>query len=170
MWHIGSYGVFQVKALPEAVELVLRYNNRMGAKHLNHLVGTFRCSSAGWKIHAQVFEPGHQEDFLHSLAGACVGYFKSCERGKELNNPRKTREVFVDISDAVDVEMVFVKALKDQPKRVLMVIPQRKEHKSFDIHSEIHVHFIFVSDDADAFLLEMTLLDFARDLHKVAHG
>jgi len=26
------------------------------------LVGTFRCSSAGWKIHGQVFEPRYQED------------------------------------------------------------------------------------------------------------
>ena len=36
MWHIGSDGVFsQVNALPEAGELVLRYNQRMGAKHLD---------------------------------------------------------------------------------------------------------------------------------------
>ena len=35
MWHIGSYGVFQVNALSEAGEVVLRYNQCMGVKHLD---------------------------------------------------------------------------------------------------------------------------------------
>jgi len=35
MWHIGSYGVFQVKALPDSGKIVLRFNQRMGAKHLD---------------------------------------------------------------------------------------------------------------------------------------
>jgi hypothetical protein len=29
MWHIGSFGVFQVKALPAPGDLVLRYNERV---------------------------------------------------------------------------------------------------------------------------------------------
>ena len=40
----------------------------------------------------------------------------------DLNNPWKNREVFVNISDASDLEMVFVKALKEQSKRILMVL------------------------------------------------
>ena len=40
MWHFGSFGVFQVKALPAPGDLVLRYNQRMGAKHLDPWTGT----------------------------------------------------------------------------------------------------------------------------------
>ena len=32
MWHVGSYGVFLFKLLPGPGELVLHYNQRMGAK------------------------------------------------------------------------------------------------------------------------------------------
>jgi len=72
---------------------------------------------------------------------------------EDLNNPWENREVFADISDAADLEMVFVKALKEQPKRILMVIPEWKQRKFFDIHSAIHAVFISVSQDADAFLV-----------------
>jgi hypothetical protein len=41
-----------------------------------------------------------------------------------LNNPWKNRDFFVDISDAADLEIIFAKALKEQPKRILIVIPR----------------------------------------------
>jgi hypothetical protein len=70
----------------------------------------------------------------------------------DLNNPWKNRDIFVDISDAADLEIIFAKALKEQPKRILIVIPEWKERKFFDIHSAIHADFISVSQDADAFI------------------
>ena len=63
------------------------------------------------------------------------------------------QQVFVDTSDAADLEMSSAKALKEQPKRVLMVIPEWKERNFFDIHSATHADFISVSHDADAFLV-----------------
>jgi len=50
--------------------------------------------------------------------------------------------------------MIFAKALKEKPKRILIVIPEWKERKFFDIHSAIHADFISVSHDADAFIAE----------------
>ena len=49
--------------------------------------------------------------------------------------------------------MEYVKALKEQPKRILMVIPEWKERKFFDIYSVIHAVFISAFHDADAFLV-----------------
>ena len=63
------------------------------------------------------------------------------------------QQVFVDTSDAADLEMSSAKALKEQPKRVLMVIPEWKERNFFDIHSATHADFISVSHDADAFVV-----------------
>ena len=70
--------------------------------------------------------------------------FENFTKG-DLNSPSNNREVFVDISDAAHQEMVFVKALQDQPKKILIVIPEWKELNFFDIHSAIH--------DADGFLI-----------------
>lgn len=175
MWHIGSYGVFQVKALPEVGELVLRYNQRMGAKHLDPWSGPFivqarvgrpmvKCLILDTKkivyIHLNDLRNYKRPDTrewrlsdseIKRITAELDLEFGNFTKG-DLDNPWKNRDILVDISDAADLEMIFAKALKEQPKRILIVIPEWKERKFFDIHSAIHADFISVSHDADAFI------------------
>ena len=174
MWHIGSYGFFQAKALPEAGELVLRYNQRMSAKHLDPCSGPFvvraqvgrsmiKCLNPDNKkivyIHLKDLRThkrhGTRELRLDDSAIKRISTelhldFENLSKG-DLYNSWKNRKVFVDVSDAADLETVFVKALKEQRKRILMVIPEWKERKFFDVNSAIHADFISVSH-VDAFL------------------
>ena len=80
--------------------------------------------------------------------------FEEFEEGN-LNKTWKNRDVFIDISAAADLEIVFARALKELPRRILMVIPEWRERKFFDVHSGIDAEdFYSVSHDADVFLVD----------------
>jgi hypothetical protein len=80
--------------------------------------------------------------------------FEEFEEG-DLNKSWKNRDVLIDISAAADLEIVFSKALKELPRRILMVITEWRERKFFDVHSAIDAEdFYSVSHDADAFLVD----------------
>jgi hypothetical protein len=64
-----------------------------------------------------------------------------------------TERSWFEISDAADLEMLFEKALKEQPKKIAIVNPEWKQQKFLGIHSAIHTDFICVSDAADACLV-----------------
>ena len=42
--------------------------------------------------------------------------------------------IFVDIGKAADLEVIFAKALKELPRRLLIVIPEWKERTFYDLH------------------------------------
>ena len=62
----------------------------------------------------------------------------------DLNETWKNKDLFVDVCMDADLEVVFAKALKVQPRRLLIVVPGWKEKKFYEVHSTI--------DDSDTFL------------------
>ena len=50
---------------------------------------------------------------------------------------------------------MFANALKELPRRIVMVIPEWRERKFFDVHCAIDAEdFYSVSHDADAFIVD----------------
>ena len=69
-----------------------------------------------------------------------------------LNECWKSKDVFVDVSSAAELEVIFVKALKELLRIMLLIIPEWKERAFFDIHDAIPGEFEAISHDAHSFL------------------
>jgi len=164
-------------------ELILSYNQRMGAQHLDTWSGPFvvqpqlgrsvvKCLNSDTKkiVYIDLNDlrtyqrPDTRElrladSEIKRISTEIDLYFENFTKG-DLNNSWKNTEVFVDISDVADLEMVFVKALKEQPKRILS---GRSEsflisHLHFMLTLFVYVTMLMLS------LLEMTLWDFASGI------
>ena len=68
-----------------------------------------------------------------------------------MNDSRKNKQFFVDIGKAPDLEVIFAKALKELPRRLLIVIPEWNERTFYDLHE-------YVLKDSLLFLMILILL------------
>jgi len=95
--------------------------------HLNDLRSYQRPDTREWKMNPLEIKRVCSELDIE---------FEEFEEG-DLNKSWKNRDVLIDISAAADLEIVFSKALKELPRRILMVITEWRERKFFDVHSAI---------------------------------
>ena len=79
--------------------------------HSNDLRDFKRLDTREWKI------SGSEMKRISAQVDLEFGDFSK----GNLKNPWKNREIFVHIADAADLEMAFAKALKEPPKKILMV-------------------------------------------------
>ena len=175
MWRCGAFGVHQIKKLPDKGELVLRYVQRKGPKsadcwegpmlvqdhqgasmvrclnletrrtvyvHLNDLKLYKRPCTVDWRLN----------DKVKALLGEKLNVDWIDFESRNLSESWKGKDVFVDISSSADLEVIFAKALKELPRRMLIVVPEWKERSFFDLHEAIPGEFTAIPNDADAFL------------------
>ena len=70
-----------------------------------------------------------------------------------MNDSWKNKQVFLDIGKAADLEVIFAKAVKALPRRLLIVIPEWKERTFYDLHEYVLGEFVAIPhDDSDSFL------------------
>jgi hypothetical protein len=85
--------------------------------HLNDLKICKRPSTVGWLLN----------DKVKASLGEELGIDWIDFDPLSLNESWKGKDVFVDISSAADLEVIFAKALKELPKRILIFIPEFSE-------------------------------------------
>ena len=69
-----------------------------------------------------------------------------------MNDTWKNKQVFVDIRKAGDLEVIFAKALKEFPRRLLIVIPEWKERTFYDLYEYVLGEFFAIPHDSDSFV------------------
>jgi len=60
--------------------------------------------------------------------------------------------IFVDIGKAADLEVIFAKALKELPRRLLIVITAWKERTFYDLYEYVLGEFVAIPHDTDSFV------------------
>ena len=67
-----------------------------------------------------------------------------------MNDSWKNKQVFVDIGKAADLEVIFAKALKELPRRLLIMIPEWRERTLYDLHEYVLGEFVAIPHDSDS--------------------
>jgi len=69
-----------------------------------------------------------------------------------LNDSWKNKHVFLDIGKAADLELIFAKAVKELPRRLVIVIPEWKERTFYDLREYVLGEFVTIPQDSDSFV------------------